>query len=103
MEKGYGQIIVESFLKALTWGITLSVISIISLSIALGMVKQDVKKAIDFAQTNAIDNAMDAVLDYDVFPKIKQNAKEAIEFTAITMGNEIFRKYFSEKEAAKKK
>jgi Na+-translocating ferredoxin:NAD+ oxidoreductase RnfG subunit len=103
MEKGYGQIIAESFVKALTWGVTLSVISIISLSIMLGMVKQDVKEAIDFTQANAIDNVMDAALGYDVFPKIKQNTKEAIEFAAITMGNEIFSKYYSEKEAPKKK
>lgn len=103
MEKEYGQIIAESFVRALTWGITLSVIFIISLSIALGWFKQDVKEAIDFAQTNAIDNAMDAVLSYDVFPKIKQNAKEAIEFAAIKVDDLIVSKYCTEKEAQKKK
>ncbi len=103
MEKGYGQIIAESFVKALTWGITLAVISVIGVSIILGMVKQDVKEAIDFAQTNAIDNIMDTALSYDVFPKIKQNAKEAIEFAALTTDDLIVSKYYAEKEAQKKK
>ncbi|MBI3600122.1 MAG: hypothetical protein HY097_05720, partial [Nitrospinae bacterium] len=48
-------------------------------------------------------NVRDAALSYDVFPKIKQNVKEAIEFTAATMDNEIFSKYHSEKESPKKK
>lgn len=103
MEKGYGQIIAESFIKAVTWGITLAVISIIVLKIMLGMVRQDVKDTIDFAQKTAIHNAMDAVLSYDVFPKIKQNAKEAIEFTAITVDDLILSKRHPEKEATKKK
>ncbi|MEK6589085.1 MAG: hypothetical protein AABZ11_00225 [Nitrospinota bacterium] len=102
MEKGYGQIVIESFVKALTWGLTLAVISIISVNIILGMFKQDVKDAIDFTQKTAIKNAMNTVLSYDIFPKIKQNTKEAIEFTAITVDDEIFKKYFSE-EASKKK
>ncbi|MBI5749330.1 MAG: hypothetical protein HZA00_09405 [Nitrospinae bacterium] len=103
MEKGYGQIIIESFVKALTWGVTLAVIFVISVKITLGMVKQDVKDTIDFAQKTAIHNAMNAVLSYDVFPKIKQNTKEAIEFTANTVDDQILRKHFSEKEASKKK
>ncbi|HLA50055.1 MAG TPA: hypothetical protein VJ000_02555 [Thermodesulfovibrionia bacterium] len=102
MEKGYGQIIAESFAKALTWGVTLAVISIIVLKITLGMVKQDVKDTIDFAQKTAIQNAMDAVLSYDVFPKIKQNTKEAIEFTANTIDDQILSKSLSEKGASKK-
>ena len=102
MEKGYGQIIAESFAKALTWGVTLAVISIIVLKITLGMVKQDVKDTIDFAQKTAIQNAMDAVLSYDVFPKIKQNMKEAIEFTANTIDDQILSKPLSEKGASKK-
>jgi Na+-translocating ferredoxin:NAD+ oxidoreductase RnfG subunit len=103
MEKGYGQIIAESFVKAVTWGVTLAVISIFIVKILLGMVKQDVKDTIDFAQKTAIHNAMDAVLSYDVFPKIKQNAKEAIEFTADTVDEKIALKLISEKEATKKK
>lgn len=102
MEKGYGQIIAESFVKALTWGITLAVIYIITTKITLGIVKQDVKDAIDFAQKTAIQNAMDTVLSYDVFPKIKQNTKEAIEFTATTIDDQILSKHFSEKGASKK-
>lgn len=102
MEKGYGQIIAESFAKALTWGVTLAVISIFCVKIILGIVKQDVKDTIDFAQKTAIQNAMDAVLSYDVFPKIKQNTKEAIEFTANTIDDQILSKHLSEKGASKK-
>jgi hypothetical protein len=102
MEKGYGQIIAEAFVKALIWGITFSVISIITINIVLGIVKQDVKDAIDFAQKTAIENVMSAVLSYDVFSKIKQNTKEAIEFTATTVDKEIVSKHHSEKEASKK-
>ncbi len=103
MEKGYGQIIAESFVKALTWGITLAVIYVITTKITLGMVKQDVKDTIDFAQKTAIKNAMNAVLSHDVFPKIKQNTKEAIEFTANTIDDQILSKQVSEKGASKKK
>ncbi len=102
MEKGYGQIIAESFVKAVTWGATLAVILIISTNIILGMVKQDVKDAIDFAQKTAIRNAMTAVLSHDVFPKLKQNTKEAIEFTVTAIDNEIMDRYYSEKSAPKK-
>ncbi|HBA27188.1 MAG TPA: hypothetical protein DCY98_07350 [Nitrospinae bacterium] len=102
MEKGYGQIVSESFVKALTWGVTLAVVSIFCLKIMLGMVKQDVKEAIDFAQKTAIQSAMNTVLSHDIFPKIKQNTKEAIEFTAITIDNQILSKYLSEKGSAKR-
>lgn len=103
MEKGYGQIIAESFVKAVTWGLTLAVIYVITTKITLGMVKQDVKDAIDFAQKTAISNTMNAVLSHDVFPRIKQNTKEAIEFTVTAIENEIMGKYYSENLASKKK
>ncbi|MEW5694093.1 MAG: hypothetical protein AB1765_12470 [Candidatus Hydrogenedentota bacterium] len=98
MEKGIKSIIIESLVRALTWGITLAVISLITLNIMLGMINQRVKNAIDFSQKNAIRNVQTALLNAEIFPKIKQNVKEAIEYSAQTTDRVIVSKYLTEKK-----
>jgi hypothetical protein len=42
---------------------------------------------------NGREELMNAVLTSEVFPKIKQNAKEAIEYTVHTVNREVVTQY----------
>jgi microcompartment protein CcmL/EutN len=58
----------------------------------MGMLGQEVKKAIDFTAKTAVHTSMNAVLNSEVFPKIKQNTKKAIEYTVHTVNRELYAK-----------
>lgn len=92
-EKGLGKIMYMEFCRAIPWGITFSVFLFLSVSIIFSVFKQDVKDSVDFAQKRAIANVMGSLLDEDVFVKIKQNTKEAIEFAVMSVNRELVAPY----------
>lgn len=58
-------------------------------TVMLGMVRQEVKEAIEYGAKVGVTQAIRTVLqdpefDKELWPKIKQNTKEAIEYAAIT-------------------
>jgi len=92
-DKSYGQILTEGIVRAIPWALVFSLFFLITMKIFLTMVGHEIKKTIDFAARSAIHTSMNAVLDSEVFPKIKQNTKEAIEYTVDTVNRELVASY----------
>ncbi len=92
-EKTSGQIFVEGFVRAIPWAITFSVAVLLTMSIALSMVKQDLKEMIQFAAVEALGVSLEALTSQEVLPLIKQNIKEAIEYTVIKVDNRLVAPY----------
>ena len=78
-EKSYGQMLIEGFVRAIPWAIVFSVTIIVTAN----MLAPKVKRGIEYT----ISASMNAVLDERVFPKVKQNVKEAIEYTVKTVNH----------------
>lgn len=88
-DKNYGQVLVRGFVQAIPWAIVFSVAWVFTLNITMSMFRQEVKEAIEYAAKTGVRQSIHAVLtdqefDEDLWPKIKQNTKEAIEYT-VTM------------------
>ncbi len=92
LDKSYGQLLSEGFVRAIPWAVVFSVAFIITMKISMVFLGQEVKKAIDFTSKTAVHTSMSAVLGSDVFPKIKQNTKEAIEYTVHSVNKELYAK-----------
>jgi len=92
-DKSYGQTLTEGIVRAIPWALVFSLTFVITMKFVLAIVGHEVKKAIDFTARTAIHTSMDAVLDSEVFPKIKQNTKEAIEYTVETVNKELVASY----------
>ena len=92
-EKSYGQLLTEGIVRAVPWAIVFSLAFLITMKIFMGMLGQEVKKAIDLTAKTAINTSMNSVLSSEVFPKIKQNTKEAIEYTVNTVNRELVAQY----------
>jgi purine-nucleoside phosphorylase len=92
-EKSYGQLLTEGIVRAIPWAIVFSLAFLITMKIFMGMLGQEVKKAIDLTAKTAINTSMNAVLSSEVFPRIKQNTKEAIEYTVHTVNRELVAQY----------
>ena len=92
-DKSYGQILTEGVVRAIPWALVFSLFFLITMKIFLAMVGNEAKKAIDFAARSAIHTSMNAVLDSEVFPKVKQNTKEAIEYTVHTVNRQLVAQY----------
>ena len=86
---GYGQILVKGFLQAIPWAIVFSIAWVLVLGVTMNMLRQEIKEAIEYAAKTGVNQSIHAVLtspefDRELWPKIKQNTKEAIEYT-VTM------------------
>jgi len=92
-DKSYGQTLTDGFVRAIPWAIVFSLAFLITMKIFMGMLGQEVKKAIDLTAKTAINTSMNIVLSSEVFPKIKQNTKEAIEYTVNTVNRELVAQY----------
>ena len=92
LDKSYGQLLSEGFVRAIPWAVVFSLAFIITMKIVMVMLGQEVKKAIDFTAKSAVHTSMSAVLSSEVFPKIKQNTKEAIEYTVHAVNRELYAK-----------
>lgn len=90
-EKGYGTIFTEGFVRAIPWAVVFAVTWLFTFHLTLDMLRQDVKKTIEYTARTGVSQAVDAILhdpdiDKTLWPKIKQNTKEAIEYT-VTAAN----------------
>ena len=92
-DKSYGQTLTDGFVRAIPWAIVFSLAFLITMKIFMGMLGQEMKKAIDLTAKTAVRTSMNAVLSSEVFPKIKQNTKEAIEYTVNTVNKELVSQY----------
>ncbi len=84
-ENSLGQLFIKNLVMAIPWGIIFLVVLLV---VSIG-VKQQIKEGMQFAAQMAINETSRVVLDYPVFSRIKQNAKESIEFTASAVGQEL--------------
>jgi peptide subunit release factor RF-3 len=90
-EKSVGQLfkegVVQAAARALVYGAAVCLVTVL----CMGIIKQEIKEGIEYGvetaleQTSAmvVDTAVteDAAFNRLVLPKLKQNAKEAIEYT----------------------
>src|SRR3972149_4521209 len=86
---GFINNLVDTFGRVIAWGVMLIVMITIVSAIGIGMLRCKVKKAIDYTLASAIDYAKFAVLDDPEFTqKIRENTKEAIEYSLQKVKNE---------------
>ncbi len=90
-EKGYGAIFTEGFVRAIPWALVFSVTWLVTFHLTMDMLRQDVKEAIEYAAKTGVSQTVDAILynpdiEKNLWPKIKQNTKEAIEYTVTAAG-----------------
>lgn len=78
-EKSYGQMLVEGFVRAIPWAVVFSIATVVTAN----LLAPKVKGAIHYT----IEAVMGTALSEEVFPKVKQNVKEAIEYTVKTLNN----------------
>ena len=84
-EDSLAQLFIKNLVMAIPWGIIFLVVFLI---VSIG-IKQQIKEGIRFASRMAIYETGNMVLDYPVFSRVKQNAKESFEFAAKTWRNQI--------------
>lgn len=85
----YGQILVKGFVQAIPWAIVFSIAWVFVLGVTMNMLRQEIKEAVEYAAKTGVSQGIHAVLtnpefDQELWPRIKQNTKEAIEYT-VTM------------------
>ena len=86
---GFINNLVDTFGRVIAWGVMLIVMITIVSAIGIGMLRSKVRNAIDYIMASAVDYAMSAVLDDPEFTqKIRENTKEAIEYSLQKVKNE---------------
>ena len=86
---GFINNLVDTFGRVIAWGVMLIVMITIVSAVGIGMLRSKVKNAIDYTMASAADYAMSVVLDDPEFTqKIKENIKEAIEYSLQKVKNE---------------
>jgi hypothetical protein len=88
-EKGYGQIIAEGFAWAIPWALVFSVTVVFTAKLLVVMIAPEIKRGIEYGANSVINATVNKALDDDLYPKIKQNTKEAIEYAAVTMNGKL--------------
>jgi hypothetical protein len=88
-EKGYGQIIAEGFARAIPWALVFSVTVVFTAKLLVVMIAPEIKRGIEYGANSVINATVNRALDDDLYPKIKQNTKEAIEYAAVTMNGKL--------------
>lgn len=88
-EKGYGQIMGEAFARAIPWAIVFSLTVVFTAKLLIGVIAPEIKKGIEFGANSVINATVSKALDDDLYPRIKQNAKEAIEYAAAKMNGSM--------------
>lgn len=88
-ERGYGQIAAEALARAIPWAIVFSVTVVFTAKLLVVMVAPEIKKGIEYGANSVINATVNKALDDDLYPKIKQNTKEAIEYAAATVNGKL--------------
>jgi hypothetical protein len=89
VERGYGQIIAEGFARAIPWALVFSVTVVFTAKLLVVMIAPEVKRGIEYGANSVINATVNKALDDDLYPKIKQNTKEAIEYAAAKMNGTL--------------
>ena len=84
-ENGLGNLFLRHLVMAVSWGIIFLVVFCIG---AIG-IKQQVKKGVQYAVTQSMQEAAQLAYSYNVVVPVKKNIKEGIEFVAKTAKKEI--------------
>ncbi|MEK6527245.1 MAG: hypothetical protein AABZ22_10270, partial [Nitrospirota bacterium] len=92
-EKGYGQMLAEGFVRAIPWAIVFSLTVLVTARLLMGMLAPEIKKGIEYGANAVITGSVGTALSNELLPKIKQNAKEAIEFTVTTVDNKLIKSH----------
>ncbi|MBI4400996.1 MAG: hypothetical protein HY581_05135 [Nitrospirae bacterium] len=100
-EQRYSQILAEGFVQALPWAIMFSVTFLVTLKVSMVMVKPEIKKAVEYVVETGVNSSMEVVLSQEVFPKIKQNTKEAIEYTVNMVDDRLIAPHMKRESARK--
>ncbi len=90
-DRSYGQVLIRGFVQAIPWAIVFSVAWLVTFNLTMGMLRQEVKEAIEYAAKTGVSQTVQTILhdpaiDRELWPKFKQNTKEAIEYT-VTMAS----------------
>ncbi|MGH7236134.1 MAG: hypothetical protein ACREIO_07105 [Nitrospiraceae bacterium] len=88
-ERGYGQIVAEALARAIPWAIVFSVTIVVTAKLLVVMIAPEIKKGIEYGANSVIDATVNKALDDNLYPKIKQNTKEAIEYAAATLNGKL--------------
>lgn len=85
-EKNLGHIFIEGFVRAVPWALVFSAALVLSASLIMTMLRQEVKEAMEYGASTAVNQTVGELLQNEVFidellPRIKQNVKEAIQYT----------------------
>lgn len=86
-ERGYGQIMGEAFARAIPWAIVFSVTVVVTAKLLVGMIAPEIKKGIEYGASSVINATVNRALGDDLYPRIKQNTKEAIEYAAARLND----------------
>ena len=88
-ERGYGQIIAEGFARAIPWALVFSVTVVFTAKLLVVMIAPEIKRGIEYGANSVINATVNKALDDDLFPRIKQNTKEAIEYAAAAVNGKM--------------
>jgi hypothetical protein len=85
-EKNLGTIFIEGFVRAIPWALVFSVALVLSVGVIMNMLRQDVKEAMEYGAQTVVHETTAQLLEDEFFinellPRIKQNVKEAIQYT----------------------
>ena len=90
-EKGYGQMLAEGFVRAIPWAVVFSLTVLLTAKVLMGMLAPEIKKGIEYGANAVIAASVGTALNNELLPKIKQNTKEAIEFTVTMVDNKLIK------------
>lgn len=88
-ERGYGQIIAEGFARAIPWALVFSVTVVVTAKLLVVLIAPEIKRGIEYGANSVINATVNKALDDNLYPKIKQNTKEAIEYAAATINGKL--------------
>jgi len=90
-EKGYGQMLAQGFVRAIPWAVVFSLTVLVTAKVLMSMLAPEIKKGIEYGANAVIAASVSMALDDELLPKIKQNTKEAIEYTVTMVDNKLIK------------
>ncbi|MFM8552062.1 MAG: hypothetical protein ACKOCD_07090 [Nitrospiraceae bacterium] len=87
-EKSVEQLFKEAFIQAIARAVVYGTVLIVATVLCVGIVKREIKDGIEYGVQAALLHTSAVLLDDEIFnqvilPKIKQNVKEAIEYSVV--------------------
>lgn len=93
-EKPLGQLFIEGAIHAAARALVYGAVLVLATFLCAGIVKQQIKEGIEYGVQSALLHTTAVLLDDEIFnevilPKVKQNMKEAIEYTILEAKREL--------------